>query len=68
MSGVSEFQSEGKKWNGEESQLIASHQRGIEELLQPGMSWRGVGAFCHNRKLVCACVSFITTTELRAFE
>lgn len=68
LSGVSEFESEGREWNREEPQQIASHQRGMEESLLSEMSWRGVGALFHKRKLAraracvhecaCACVFF----------
>ena len=62
LSGVSEFESEGRKWNGEEPQLMGSHQRGIEELLLPGMSWGGVGALYHNGKIWC--VSFSSSCRI----
>lgn len=53
LSGVSEFESEGRRWNEEEPRLIVSQQKGIEELLLPGMSWRGVSALYRNGKCVC---------------
>lgn len=67
MSGVSEFESEGRKWNVEEPQLMGSHQRGIEELLLPGMSWGGVGALYHNGKKACVCLC-LPAAELRTTE
>ncbi len=57
LSGVSEFESEGREWNRGEPQQTASHQRGLEESLPSEVSWSRVGALYHKAKLACVCVS-----------